>query len=106
MNARHYSLIAAASLCLLLLLGPAGRLATVSMVLLFAPGYLAARLLPGPELATPFARPAIWLGLSISLIALLYQWATTLGLALSQPALTALAVLCGGAALADWGGAR
>jgi hypothetical protein len=63
-------------------------------LLLFGPGYLierGLRLFPHPALAL---RPAFWLGLSLSAVALLYEWATALGLALAPPALDALALSC------------
>jgi hypothetical protein len=77
------------------LAGTPGRLAVTLVLLLFGPGYLIERALrPFPH-PTPFLRPAFWLGLSLSAVALLYQWITALGLALTPPALAVLAVGCG-----------
>src|SRR5262249_4515117 len=42
-----------------------------------------------------FGRPALWLGLSLSAVALIYEWATALGLPLGAPALALLAAACG-----------
>src|SRR6187402_2348954 len=75
--------------------GPAGRLLVVLPLLLFGPGYLAERALAASDGASLAQRPAIWLGLSLSLIALLYQWATALGLSLTTPVLSFLAAACG-----------
>jgi hypothetical protein len=75
--------------------GPAGRLLVVLPLLLFGPGYLAERALAVSDDASLAQRPAIWLGLSLSLIALLYQWATALGLSLTAPILYLLAAACG-----------
>jgi hypothetical protein len=43
----------------------------------------------------PFARPTLWLGLSLSVIALAYEWATLFGISLAPPVLALLAILCG-----------
>jgi hypothetical protein len=75
--------------------GPAGRLLVVLPLLLFGPGYLAERALAASDGASLGQRPAIWLGLSLSLIALLYQWATALGLSLTTPVLSFLVIACG-----------
>jgi hypothetical protein len=76
------------------LAGPAGRLLVILPLLLFGPGYLIERAFPTCQSPTAFVRPAIWLGLSLSLVALLYEWATALGLALMPPLLELLAGLC------------
>ena len=76
------------------LVGPLGRLAVISGLLLFGPGYVIDRLWLRIAAPTPFIRPTIWLGLSVSLIALLYQWVTALNLALTAPVLAVLAVTC------------
>lgn len=104
MTVRRFTLITACiGAAVAMSLGPAARLAVVSTLLLFAPGFLLARLLPGREIKSPFARPAIWLGLSMSLIALLYQWITALGLSLPQAALDTLALGCvAGVVLVLW----
>jgi hypothetical protein len=75
------------------LAGPAGRLLVVFGALLFVPGYVIERALPAAAAARPpaaFVRPALWLGLSISALALLYEWATAVGLVLSVPVLAGL----------------
>src|SRR5262245_41935886 len=95
---RHPRNLVAAALCYaaaLWLLGPSSRMLLVLQLLLFGPGYLAERTLGPIARSTPFVRPALWLGLSLSLIALLYEWITVFGLALSDPLLAALAVACG-----------
>ncbi len=74
--------------------GPAGRLLVVLPLLLFGPGYLAERKLAASDGTSLAQRPALWLGLSLSLIALLYQWATALGLSLTTPVLSFLAFAC------------
>src|SRR5215212_3630280 len=77
------------------LCGPAGRMLVVLPLLLFGPGLLLERaLLPAARLPA-FARPTLWLGLSLSAIALLYEWATLLGLALTPLVLALLAIACG-----------
>src|SRR5262245_25527384 len=77
------------------LAGPAGRLLVVLPLLLFGPGYLLDRAFPPASLPTLALRPALWLGLSLSAIALLYEWATALGLALTLPLLAVLTIACG-----------
>jgi hypothetical protein len=69
-------------------------MALVLTLLLFGPGYLVERRVRVFAQPAMLVRPAIWLGLSLSLIALLYEWATTIGLALTLPILAALAGLC------------
>ena len=75
--------------------GPAGRLLVVLPLLLFGPGYLFERAWAASEGVSLALRPALWLGLSISLVALIYEWATALGLVLATPVLYALAAACG-----------
>ncbi len=75
--------------------GPPGRMLVVLPLLLFAPGFLLERaLLPSAHLPT-FARPTLWLGLSLSAVALIYEWATLIGLALTPLVLALLATTCG-----------
>ena len=84
---RRLALAALASAALAWLSGPPGRWLAILPLLLFGPGYLiesALRPFPRPSL---WLRPTIWLGLSLSAIALLYEWATALGLALTPPIL-------------------
>src|SRR5687768_6634559 len=77
------------------LAGPSGRLPVVLPLLLFGPGYLFEHALRPIARPSAFLRPTLWLGLSLSLIALLYEWITVLGLALAGPVLAALAGACG-----------
>ena len=96
-SARRYRLVVLALCCAALawLAGPPGRLLVVLPLLLFGPGYLLERALapfPSPSLAL---RAALWLGLSLSIVALLYEWTTAIGLSLASPALYALAASCG-----------
>lgn len=80
------------------LAGPAGRLPVVMALLGLAPGYLLERALPLAR-PHPLARSALWLGLGLSLVALLYQWLWPLGLSLAGPPLALLAGALGLAAL-------
>jgi hypothetical protein len=75
--------------------GPAGRLLVVLPLLLFGPGFLLERALLTFARTPPFARPTLWLGLSLSAIALIYEWVTLLGLSLTPFGLALLAVACG-----------
>jgi hypothetical protein len=96
MRIRHRLLVVA--LCcaaLAWIAGPVGRLLVVLPLLLFGPGYLLERACTAFDGTSLAARPALWLGLSISLIALIYEWTTALGLALTIPVLYALAAACG-----------
>jgi hypothetical protein len=73
--------------------GPPGRLLVVLPLLLFGPGYLIERVCcrtTAPSASRElngFVRPTIWLGLSLSSIALLYAWTTALSLTLTTTAL-------------------
>lgn len=82
------------------LAGPPGRFLVVLAFLLFGPGYLVERALPVTASSGFLIRPAIWIGLSLSIVALLYQLATLVGFALTTPSLAVLAVA--GAAGAIW----
>jgi hypothetical protein len=96
------ALVATALLALAWLTGPLGRLLVLLALLLFAPGYLLERALR-PRIETPFARPALWLALSLSSAALLYEWSTALHLHLTTAALASLLGLCAlAAAAAAW----
>jgi hypothetical protein len=77
------------------LYGPAGRLPAVLTLLLFGPGFLLERALLSCANLPPIVRPTLWLGLSLSAVALIYEWATVLGLALTPPVLALLAAACG-----------
>lgn len=59
-----------------------GRLIVTTALLLFAPGYLIERRLAAPRLPL-LARLVLWLGLSLSIIPLVYQWLWVVGLPLS-----------------------
>jgi hypothetical protein len=75
--------------------GPAGRLLVVLPLLLFGPGYLLERALAVFMERSLALRPALWLGLSLSIVALVYQWTTAFGLSLAPAVLYALAASCG-----------
>jgi hypothetical protein len=84
----------------LLAAGPIGRLLAVGVLLLVVPGYLLWSL-AAAELRLPrFVAPALWLGLSLSLIPALFLWSSTLGLRLTPAILTVQAL--GLAALLLW----
>ncbi|HEY0601971.1 MAG TPA: hypothetical protein VGD58_03625 [Herpetosiphonaceae bacterium] len=80
--------------------GPIGRLLVVGGLLLFAPGYLLWSLADADLRLPRFVAPALWLGLSLSLIPVLFLWSSTLGLRLTPPILTLQ--LLGLAVLALW----
>jgi hypothetical protein len=95
MLARRLVILAVAAAGVAWLAGPAGRLLVALPLLLFGPGLLIERALaPFARLPWP-ARPTLWLGLSLSTIALIYEWATTFGLPLTPLALALLAAACG-----------
>lgn len=81
--------------------GGEGRFWVVVVFLLLGPGYLIERILPiahaHSDQSTPvlFVRPAVWVGLSLSIVALLYEWATVIGLRLTPTVVGVLAILCG-----------
>src|SRR4051812_37075374 len=92
---RRLMILAIAGAGVAWLCGPAGRIMVVLPLLLFGPGLLIERaLLPSARLPT-FAHPTLWLGLSLSTIALIYEWATLLGFALTPLVLALLAIACG-----------
>jgi hypothetical protein len=74
--------------------GPAGRLVVVLPLLLFGPGYLLDRALRPAPMYSDWLRPALWPALSLSLVALLYAWATTLNLRLTPAVLGVFATGC------------
>jgi hypothetical protein len=99
------SLVAAAALVLLAviwLVSSEARLTVALLVLLVAPGYLLERALLGRAALPLLARAALWLGLSVSCVAVLYQWAAALGVSLVPGALLGLAVLSLLGALVVW----
>jgi len=71
----------------------------VLALLLFAPGYLIERALPAPR-HPALLRAALWVGLSLSAVVLLYEWLWLFGLPLATPALLLLAAALAAAALA------
>lgn len=81
------------------LAGPEARMVVALALLLVAPGYLITRALPCAGLGT-LPRLALQIGLSLSAIALLYQWAWFAGLALNVALVQILAVALAAAALA------
>jgi hypothetical protein len=82
--------------------GPAPRFCVALLLLMVAPGYLIERSIGGPRPAL-LVRSALWVGLSLSAIALLYQAAWVVSLRLSPAVLTALLLaLSVAAALAAW----
>lgn len=94
MTPRHSLLLAlACCVAVLWLAGPLPRVAVLLPLLLFAPGLMLAGVLRLELPPTLAARPAVWLALSISVVALAYQWATALGLALHAPVLAVIGVL-------------
>ncbi len=81
--------------------GGEGRFWVVLLFLLFGPGYLIERIFPVAHAYTTqrspvlFVRPVVWVGLSLSVIAVLYEWATVVGLRLTPTILGTLAIVCG-----------
>src|SRR6476661_3281221 len=75
--------------------GPAGRMLVALPLLLFGPGFLLERALLSSTHLSAFARFTFWLGLSLSAIALIYEWATLIGLSLTPLVLALLAMACG-----------
>jgi len=78
-----------------LLAGPEGRIWVILPLMLFGPGYLLERAYPAFTNPPAFVRPALWLGLSLSLIGLFYEWATLAGLRMTTPLLIMLAGIVG-----------
>ncbi len=74
------------------LANPMGRLALAMPLLLIAPGYLLERMSPTAQIPI-LSRCTLWMSLSLSMIALLYLWLSTLGLALSTSLLWGIASL-------------
>ncbi|MEI7771358.1 MAG: hypothetical protein WCI67_15315 [Chloroflexales bacterium] len=81
------------------LVAPVGRLWLTVPLLLIAPGYLVERAAPTAQLPA-LPRLTLWMGLSLSLVALLYLWLSTVGLALGAALLWGLAAALALAALA------
>lgn len=85
-------LLVVAGMCLLVLAlsSPAGRFVVLFGSLLFAPGYLLERWIGQREMLPIFARPVLWLGLSMALPVLLLAWTTPLGISVTAPIWTGL----------------
>jgi hypothetical protein len=77
-----------------LLFLPTIRFVALLLLLFFAPGFLLERAWPAALPSFPFLRPALWLGLSLSSITILYEWASLVNLSLNTPVLLLLAMLC------------
>jgi hypothetical protein len=102
LSPRRRLLLAVTLAALVALADASGRMVVMLALLLLAPGYLAERALPAPHLPL-LARVTVWVALSLSATALLYQWAWAGGIALAAPALWGGVVLLAGAALsAAW----
>src|SRR5215213_8120698 len=93
--ARRLLILAIAGAGVAWLTGPAARMLVLLPLLLFAPGLLIERALLASLPLPTFVGPTLWLGLSLSAIALIYEWATLLGLALTPAVLALLAAACG-----------
>ena len=91
--ARWLTIAAAVCLALLWALAPDGAFLAALGLLLVCPGFLLERWLLRDMPLAPPARVTVWIGLSISAVALVYQWATALGLSVTDTAAGALA--CG-----------
>lgn len=76
------------------LAGPPGHFLVILPLLLCGPGYLVERWLPQTPPVLPWVRPTLWIGLSLSLIALLYQWVTFVAVSLTPPLLAGLTGSC------------
>jgi len=92
-TARRLLIVGVCCSLVLALSGPLGRFVVLLGGLLFAPGYLLERWLGPREQLPPFARPALWLALSMACPVLLLAWTTPLGL--SMPAALWLAMIAG-----------
>ena len=105
--ARRLLLVALALAAVAWLVGPPSRMAVALIVLLLGPGYLLGVALLPPPREPLIVRLALYLGLSLSLIPLLYQWLTFAGLSLPTPLLLIVTglVVCASTVLL-WRGAR
>lgn len=74
--------------------GATGRMLVALLLLLFGPGYLFERAFSLSLPYIPLLRPALWIGLSLSLVGLLYTWTTALGIVLTPLLLGLLAFGC------------
>ncbi|MFV9506364.1 MAG: hypothetical protein AB4911_17575 [Oscillochloridaceae bacterium umkhey_bin13] len=91
MSSARRLLIVVSLLGLLATLTPVGQFGMALLVLLGAPGYLIERHLSGPSRPL-LVRLTLWMGLSVSLVALLYQWLWAASISLA-PAVLSLATL-------------
>lgn len=90
------------ALAALVALLPAGRVLLATGLWLIAPGYLLERWLPGPR-PHWLLRIALWLGISLSVLPLIYLWVTAIGGNLPSTVLNAAALLLAvGAIVAAW----
>ena len=105
--ARRLLLVALALAAVAWLVGPPSRMAVALIVLLLGPGYLLGVALLPPPREPLIVRLALYLGLSLSLIPLLYQWLTFAGLSLPTPLLLIVTglIVCASTVLL-WRGAR
>ncbi len=67
----------------ILISGPLGRLLVAGVAVLLAPGYLVWALTSATLRLPRLATPALWIGLSLSLIPVIFLWSSTLGLRLT-----------------------
>ncbi|MCS6888915.1 MAG: hypothetical protein NZQ09_11975 [Chloroflexus sp.] len=94
--------ISGIALAALVALLPAGRVLLATGLWLIAPGYLLERRLPGPR-PHWLLRIALWLGISLSVLPLIYLWVTTIGGNLPSTVLNAAALLLAvGSIVAAW----
>jgi hypothetical protein len=79
---------------------PISRFVIILPLLLFGPGYLIEQWLfadrdEREETSDRYwFRPALWIGLSFSVVALIYEWVTAVGLSFPFPALNIIALSC------------
>jgi len=87
---------------LLALLTPVGRLVVAGVLVLVVPGFLVWQVV-GRDLHLPrLAAPAMWIALSLSIVPLVFLWASTLGVPLTPAVLQVIFALLGLLALWIW----
>lgn len=96
---RRLLIVGGCCLLVLALSGPLGRFMVLLGGLLFAPGYLLERWLGIREQIAPFARPALWLALSMACPVLLLAWTTPLGVSIPAALWLVMIASCTAAAL-------
>lgn len=81
---------------------PPARLSLVAVLLLFLPGFLIERTVRPVLDGGCLSRPVLWLGLSLAIVPLIYQWSSVAGRPLRLPILAAIATAgcCAGLVLA------